>query len=68
MKGDGCIKLSIKDSNIYEVPFRLQEIVDAIKDLKNNTPPGSDGLTAEFYKAFSKTLDPFLFAVFTESL
>lgn len=49
----------IKDSNICEAPFSLQDIIDAINDLKNNKSLIPDGLTAEFYKAFSKTLDPF---------
>lgn len=60
--------LTVEDSIICNAPLRLQEIIDAINDLKNNRSPGTDGLTAEFYKAFSKTLAPFLPEVFVESL
>ncbi len=36
--------------------------------LKCNKSPGSDGITAEFYKQFSEILVPFLFEVYSESL
>lgn len=44
------------------------EVADAIKHLKINKSPGTDGLTAEFYKQFADSLAPFLLEVFKESM
>jgi len=33
-------------------PFTLEELDNTIKQMKNNTAPGPDGFTVEFYKAF----------------
>jgi len=40
------------------------EITQAISEFKDNTAPGLDGLTIEFYKTFSKTLSPILLEVY----
>ncbi len=61
-------QISNEEFNICEAPLSLQEITDAINSLKNNKSPGTDGLTAEFYKAFNKLLSPVLFEVFKESI
>lgn len=45
-----------------------EEVQSAIKSLKNNKSPGSDGLTAELYKLFANDLSPFLTNVFKESV
>lgn len=60
-------QINNEESNICEAPLSLKEIIDAYS-LKNNKSPGTDGLTAEFYKAFSKLLSPFLLEVFKESI
>lgn len=39
-----------------------------MKALKDNKSPGNYGLVGEFYKDYSKTLAPFLVAMFEESL
>uniref|UniRef100_A0A803K7B8 Reverse transcriptase domain-containing protein n=1 Tax=Xenopus tropicalis TaxID=8364 RepID=A0A803K7B8_XENTR len=44
------------------------EIMEAIASLPLNKSPGPDGLTSEFYKAFSKELSPILQKVFTQFL
>ncbi len=46
----------------------VTEVADAIKCLKINKPPGTDGLTTELYKQFSDSLAPFLLKVFKESI
>jgi hypothetical protein len=33
-------------------PFTLEELDVTIKQMKNNTTPGPDGFSVEFYKAF----------------
>jgi len=45
-----------------------EEVISAIKSLKNNKSPGCDGLTAELYKLFADELSPFLTSVFKESI
>ncbi len=39
-----------------------------MEGLKNNKSPGTDGLTAEFYKCFAEELTPFLLEMFSESI
>lgn len=45
----------------------MQEVADAISQLKSNKSPGNDGITSEFYKLFSELLTPFLHKVYAES-
>lgn len=61
-------KISNSDALICDSPITSQEVADAINHLKCNKSPGSDGITAEFYKHFSDPLTPFLFEVYKESL
>ncbi len=42
--------------------------MNAIKKLHTGKAPGSDGLTADFYKHFSANLSSILAAVFNEAL
>ena len=46
----------------------LNDAAGAIKYLKVNRSPGTDGLTAELYKQFTDSLAPFLLEVFKESI
>ena len=41
-----------EESDSLEGPITLQEALSSIKQMKNNTSPGSDGFTAEFLKLF----------------
>lgn len=43
-----------------------QDIETAIKNLKKNKSPGSDGLTAELYQGFPEFFSPILLQVFEE--
>lgn len=44
--------LSENDALMCEGLLTIEECTDAVKKLKNNKAPGSDGLTSEFYKCF----------------
>lgn len=44
--------LSQEEQQMLIAPFTMEEIEAALKDMKNNTAPGPDGLSVEFYKAF----------------
>lgn len=61
-------QLSEADSEFCDRVISLNEVTDAIKCLKLNKSPGTDGLTAELYKQFSDSLAPFLLEVFKESI
>lgn len=52
----------IKDDqmNSCERPITLDEVLTAIRRLKHNKSPGTDGLSAEFYVAFAEQLSRFL--------
>lgn len=63
-----CKRISCLESEWCEKPISVLEIQEAIKNLKPNKSPGNDGLSAEFYKAFSETLSPFLLEMFKESM
>lgn len=54
------------DKNHCDTPLAVEEVVDSIALLKNNKSPGTDGITAEFYKSFSNQLAPFLLQFFSE--
>ena len=45
-------KLNENDSNSCEGEITDQECIKAIKEMKNQKSPGSDGITTEFYKLF----------------
>lgn len=53
---------------ICDSAITQKEIYDTISKLKLNKSPGTDGLTSEFYKAFSTQLAPFLLQVISESI
>ena len=45
-----------------------KEMSEALKCLNNKSAPGSDGLTADFYKVFWKSLKMPLYDSFTQSI
>lgn len=47
------------DKESCDKPISPLEVQQSINQLKNNKSPGSDGLTAEFYKSFIEELTPF---------
>jgi len=61
-------QLENTDQIFCDSPITLKEIEEAIKSLKTNKSPGTDGLTSEFYHVFSEIIAPFLLNVFKESL
>uniref|UniRef100_A0A669D202 Reverse transcriptase domain-containing protein n=1 Tax=Oreochromis niloticus TaxID=8128 RepID=A0A669D202_ORENI len=58
----------VEDKSYCDSPLTVEEVCNSISALKANKSPGTDGLTAEFYKSFSYLLAPFLLQVFTESI
>ena len=44
------VKLSDEENNNIEGPASEYECTIALKSMKNNKSPGSDGITTEFYK------------------
>lgn len=61
-------KIELSDCRYCDSPLTVEEVVKSITLLKNNKSPGTDGMVAEFYKAFSDQLAPFLLQVFMESI
>ncbi len=60
--------LSNEDKITCDGNISTDEIIESIEALKNNKSPGTDGLTAEFYKSFADDLAPFLLKTFLESI
>ena len=56
--------LTEEDANMCEGKFTLTELSDAVKQMKLNKSPGTDGLTSEFYQHFW----PLIGDIITESL
>ena len=48
--------------------LRRKKMSEALKCLNNKSAPGSDGLTADFYKVFWKSLNRPLYDSFTQSI
>ena len=53
-------KLSNEDREQYPDHLSENECFQALKDMKNNKSPGSDGLTTEFYKLFWTDIKKYL--------
>lgn len=49
-------------------PITIDEVANAIKDLKLNKRPGPDGYSALYYKTFSEILSPILTETFNKLL
>lgn len=60
--------ISQDDRKFCDDPITLQEITFAVEHCKTNKSPGVDGLSAEFYQAFTQDLAPFLLEVILESV
>lgn len=60
--------LTPEQTNNMEKDISLSEAAIALKSMKNNKSPGSDGFTAEFFKVFWKTLGPFIVRSLNEGL
>ena len=60
--GENCTipRLNENERNTCEAPITETEISIAINKMKNGSAPGSDGLTAEFYKFFWTKIKPLL--------
>ncbi|KPP62758.1 hypothetical protein Z043_119039, partial [Scleropages formosus] len=59
--------LSEDEALMCDSPITVEEIMDAIKCLKNKSP-GNDEIIAEFYKLFPELIVSFLFEVYSESI
>ena len=53
-------KLDECTSNTLENPILESEVLEVLKNMKNNKSPGSDGFTAEFFKFFWNDLKTFI--------
>ena len=58
--------ISQDDRKFCDDPITVQEITFAIEHCKTNKSPGVDGLSAEFYQAFTQDPAPFLLEVILE--
>ena len=56
------VRLDEEDVNLCTMEFTEQEMLNAVKSLKNGKTPGKDGLPAEVYKMFWKKISPILFS------
>ena len=57
-------QLSDRDRHSCDQLITMQEISQAVKSLKKDKSPGSDGLTAEFYQTFWPQIQEILFQYF----
>lgn len=57
-------RVSTEDAEMCDADFTLAEIEAAILGLNLNKSPGSDGLTAEFYREFRDILAPLMLRVY----
>ena len=56
--------ISYEHFNLCGAEISLDELIKSINSETNNTPPGNDGLTAEFYRHSSNELAPALLGVY----
>jgi hypothetical protein len=55
-----AVKLNQEEKDQLEGPLTYAEACRALKNMKNNKSPGSDGYTVEFYKFFFVDIGVFL--------
>ena len=53
-------KLTNNESNQLEGTLTLQELTNALRNMKNNKSPGTDGYSCEFFKVFWNRLGSFV--------
>ena len=58
--GENKNKLSNEDAEKIEGEIKLNELLDALKNMKNENSPGLDGFTVEFFKIFWTDLKFFI--------
>ncbi|XP_060082146.1 uncharacterized protein LOC132561434 [Ylistrum balloti] len=63
---DNLPKLNELEMSMCEGPIGKEEILAAIKHMKNNKSPGSDGLTKEFYLTFFDLLGDHLVTLYND--
>jgi len=51
-------RINTQDYNFLNTPFSAQEVQEAISNLKANSAPGPDGLTALFYQKYWEIIGP----------
>ena len=56
LNGSTYNKLSDVDRDVCDTPLNLAKLGAALKHIKNDSSPGSDGITAGFYKMFCQKL------------
>ncbi|GFR81442.1 LINE-1 reverse transcriptase homolog [Elysia marginata] len=60
--------LTEEDKHLCDAEINLNEMGEALKQLNDNSAPGSDGLTADFYKVFWRALNKPLLESYKRSL
>ena len=58
--GHAIPKLNQNESDKLEGLLTLSEMSTALKNMKNNRSPGTDGFPCKFFKVFWKQLGPFI--------
>ena len=66
-QNDNIPKLNDIEKQLCDASLKIEEIAKALKQLKNDKSPGSDGLTTNFYKFFWTDISLFLFDSFKYS-
>ena len=49
LKPESMPQLNEIDKQLCDAPLKLEDLVKAVKELKNDKSPGNDGLSANFY-------------------
>lgn len=68
MNGLDIPQLSSKDQEELDSPITVEEVLAALKNMKNGSAPGLDGIPTEFYKVFWNDIKASLMNCFLYSL